>query len=76
MINIEKIKESLKQRIDNLSENKLNDVSLFLKSLETENNKAKILSFAGIWNNIDDEVFNELTQNLEDRRKNKRTSFF
>lgn len=76
MISIKELKERLKRRIDNLSEDKLNDVSQFMESLEIGNNKGKLLSFAGSWNDIDDETFNELTKNLEDRRKNNRTRFF
>lgn len=76
MISIKELKERLKKRIDNLSEDKLNDVSQFLESLEIENNKGKLLSFAGSWNDLDDETFNELTKNSENRRKNNRTRFF
>lgn len=76
MISIKELKERLKKRIDNLSEDKLNDVSQFLESLEIENKKGKLLSFAGTWNDLDDETFNELTKNSENRRKNNRTRFF
>lgn len=75
MISIKELKERLKRRIDNLSEDKLNDVSQFLESLEG-NNKGKLLTFAGSWNDLDDETFSELTNKLEDRRKNNRTRFF
>lgn len=76
MISIRELKERLKRRIDTLSEDKLNDVSQFLESLEIGNNKGKLLSFAGSWIDMDDEVFNELTKKLENRRKNNRTRFF
>lgn len=76
MISNKELKESLKRRIDNLSEDKLNDVSHFMESLEIGNNKGKLLSFAGSWSDMDDETFNELTNRLEDRRKNNRTRFF
>ena len=75
MLSIKELKERLKSRIDTLSEDKLNDVSQFLESLETGSNKGNLLSFAGSWNDIDDETFNEFTKNLEDRRKNDRTRF-
>lgn len=76
MISIKELKERLKRRIDNLSEDNLNDVSQFLESLERGNNKGKLLTFAGSWNDLDDETFSELTNRLEDRRKNNRTRFF
>lgn len=76
MISIKELKERLKRRIDNLAEDKLNDVSQYLESLEIGNNKGKLLTFAGSWNDLDDETFNELTNQLEDRRKNNRTRFF
>jgi len=76
MISIKELKERLKRRIDNLAEDKLNDVSQYLESLEIGNNKGKLLTFAGSWNDLGDETFNELTNQLEDRRKNNRTRFF
>ncbi|MFN6945723.1 MAG: hypothetical protein ACK4ND_12320 [Cytophagaceae bacterium] len=75
MISIKELKERLKRRIDNLSEDKLNDVSHFIESLEIGNNKGKLLSFAGSWNDMEDETFNELTNRLEYRRKNNRTRY-
>lgn len=69
------LKEKLKQRIDRLPEEKLNDVSRFIESLEKENNKTKVLSFAGSWSDMDDDTFNELI-NVINRRKNSRTRFF
>ena len=76
MISIKELKERLKRKIDNLSEDKLNDVSQFMEFLEIGNNKGKLLTFAGSWNDIDDETFSELTNKLEDRRRNNRTRFF
>ena len=76
MISIKELKERLKRRIDSLAEDKLNDVSQYLESLEIGNNQGKLLTFAGSWNDLDDETFNELTNQLEDRRKNNRTRFF
>ncbi|MBT0810136.1 hypothetical protein KIH41_02425 [Litoribacter ruber] len=70
------LKDKLKRRIDHLSEDKLHDVSQFLESLEKRNNKGKILSFAGCWSDLEDDIFNELTRDLEGRRKNNRTRFF
>jgi hypothetical protein len=76
MIDIKKLKDKLKLRIENLSEDKLNHVSRFLESLEKGNNKTKVLSYAGVWTDMDDDTFKELTDNIAERRKNNRTRFF
>jgi len=76
MMSINELKERLKRKIDTLSEDKLNDFSLFMESLDTGNNNGKLLSFAGSWDDMDDVTFNDLTRNLKDRRKNNRTRFF
>ena len=70
------LKERLIKKIENLSPEKLQDLSRFLESLETENNKMKILKYAGSWADLDGETFDELTNNLENRRKSNRTRFF
>ena len=76
MISIKELKERLKRKIDNLPEDKLNDVSQFMEFLEIGNIKGKLLTFAGSWNDIDDETFSELTNKLEERRRNNRAKFF
>jgi len=70
MMSIRELKERLKKRIDSLSEDKLNDVSNFMESIEKRNQKGKLLSFAGSWKDLEDEIFNDLSRDLEDRRKN------
>lgn len=70
------LKQRLIKRIENLSPEKLQDLSRFLESLETENKKLKVLTFAGSWADLDGEAFDELTNNLENRRKSNRTRFF
>lgn len=73
---IKQLKERLIKRIENLSPEKLQDLSKFMESLETENNKMKVLTFAGSWADLDEETFDGLTENLENRRKSNRTRFF
>ena len=70
------LKERLIKRIENLSPKELQDLSRFLESLETENNKMKVLTFAGSWACLDVETFDELTNNLENRRESNRTRIF
>jgi hypothetical protein len=76
MINVQELKDRLKKRIDALPEEKLKTVSRFLESVEGGLSKAKLLSFAGSWTDLDEDTFKELTTNLEARRKNNRAKFF
>ncbi|WP_154853395.1 hypothetical protein [Cyclobacterium xiamenense] len=76
MINTKQVKQRLKERIDNLSEDKLRDIEEFIESLEPKDKKAAFLSFAGSWDDLDDETFRAFTNNLEERRKTKRLRFF
>lgn len=65
----DKLRQRLISRIKHLSEDKLNSVEGYLNQLETEiMNKADILSFAGIFKNLDQEAMDELTVNLPERR--------
>lgn len=75
MVSIKDLKERLKIRIDNLSVEKLNNVSEFIESLESENNKAQLLSVAGSWSDLKGEAIDELTNGLVDRRNNNRSRF-
>ena len=39
----------------------------FVKQLSEKSRKERILSFAGIWKDLDDEIFDDLTKNLPKR---------
>ncbi|WP_439483840.1 hypothetical protein [Cyclobacterium plantarum] len=75
MISAKQLKERLKERIDGLSEAKLRDMEAFMESLESKPKKEDLLSFAGVWNDLDEETFNEFTNNLGERRKTNRVRF-
>ncbi|MFO7925027.1 MAG: hypothetical protein R6U58_15190 [Bacteroidales bacterium] len=68
------IRHQLIRRIQRIRADKLRQLDDYAAKLEENiSNKEKILSFAGAWENIEGEIFNELTDNLINRRqKNKR----
>ena len=64
------IRSLLIRRIQRIPSNKLNELSQLITKLElTSSNKEKKLSFAGAWANIDSETFNNLTENLIEKRQ-------
>ncbi len=70
MITETQIRSLLIRRIQRIPSNKLNELSQLISELEvTSSNKEKNLSFAGAWANIDSETFNNLTENLIEKRQ-------
>ncbi len=74
MISDTQIRNQLLRRINRIRADKLRQLDDYAAKLEeTFNNKDKILSFAGAWENIDDDLFNDFTDRLITRRqRNKR----
>lgn len=74
MISDTQIRNQLLRRIHRIRADKLRQLDDYAAKLEENiSNKEKILSFAGAWENIDGDIFNELTDNLITRRqRNKR----
>jgi len=68
------IRNQILRKIQRIPADRLKELGVFLSKLEESTNKKdKNLSFAGAWENIDDNLFNEFTDNLIDRRqRNKR----
>jgi hypothetical protein len=68
------IRDQLMRRIQRIRADKLKQLDDYAAKLEENiNNKEKILSFAGAWDNLDDDLFNDLTEKLMTRRQdNKR----
>lgn len=68
------IRNQLLRKIQRIPAEKLRELNDFVSKLEqTTNKKDKILSFAGAWEDMDDSLFEELTDNLISKRKrNKR----
>jgi len=74
MISDSQIRSQIIRQIQRIPPEKLKELEEFISNLDQSiTKKAKILSFAGAWLNIDDSVFNELTENLiANRLKNRR----
>ena len=74
MITDAQIRNQIIRQIQRIPPEKLKELEDFILKLdESKNKKAKILSFAGAWKNIDGSVLNDLTENLiSSRLKNKR----
>ena len=64
------IRDQLIRRIQRIRADKLKQLDDYAAKLEkTIHNKEKILSFAGAWENLDDDLFNDLTNKLTTRRQ-------
>jgi hypothetical protein len=74
MITETKIRDKILKRINRIPVEQLTEVEKYLKMLESQNTKKKkILSYAGSWKDLDDEVFRQFTNELITRRQeNKR----
>jgi hypothetical protein len=72
MITETQIRSQLIRRIQRIPSNKLNELNELVSKLElTTSNKDKNLSFAGAWENLDSDTFDNLTVNLiENRQRN------
>lgn len=68
------IRQQIFRKIRRIPLEKLSDLNDYLSKFEqTSCISSKTLSFAGSWNNIDESVFDELTENLiSNRNKNTR----
>ena len=70
MISKSNIRQRLIQRIKKLSDDKLSSVENYINSLENDiKNKTEVLSFAGIFSDLDSETFEDLTSNLKVNRQ-------
>lgn len=71
-----KIRNQILRKIERMPEEQLTELDKFLKKLELEKTKKnKILSYAGAWKDMDDDIFREFTAELITRRQeNKRRS--
>ena len=73
MISDTQRKQQILRRIDRMSKEKLIELDKYLSGLEkVSSNKARTLSFAGAWEDIDDSVYKDLTDNLISNRKKNR----
>lgn len=68
------IRNQLLRKIQKIPNDKLKELNDYIAKLEGEpEKKSKVLSFAGAWSDIDNSVFQDLTENLiNNRQRNKR----
>ncbi|MEM9672502.1 MAG: hypothetical protein AAF992_07900 [Bacteroidota bacterium] len=64
------LRDKIINRISSLAQDKLQNVDEYIDMLEgTEKCKQKILSSAGIWKDMDDDIFQSLTAHLHANRQ-------
>lgn len=65
-----KIRNQILKMINRIPKEKLADIEKYLEKLESQNSKKKnILSYAGIWKDMDDDLLKEFTDQLIPRRQ-------
>jgi hypothetical protein len=71
-----KIRNRILKRIERISSEQLSALDEYLKKLEKQaTKKKKVLSYAGVWKDLDENIFREFTEELVVRRQeNKRRS--
>lgn len=70
MITEAKKRQQILKKINKIPLNKLKELEDFISILEQKiNKKTKLLSFAGTWENIEDSVLLDFTENLIENRK-------
>lgn len=68
-----KLRNNLIQKIQQLSDDKLEQVNDLLDEMEAhENSKQITLQLAGSWKDLNEELFNDLTSSLHYKRNNDR----
>lgn len=76
MIAETQIRSQILKRIKLIPSEKLDELNEFVSKLEKKSSrKEKILSYAGTWNKMDSDIFNELTDNLISNRQSNRRRF-
>lgn len=69
MIESNKLRQKIIERVKNLPDDQLNTLEGYLENLEKDiHQKSEILSFAGIFKDLDDATMDDLTTNLHERR--------
>ncbi len=70
MITTDKQRQKILDKIKNIPAEKLNSVELFIENLEkdNQNEKSTMLAFAGMFKDLDKDLFSDLTENLQVKR--------
>lgn len=67
------VRNTLVRKVLEIPAQKLRVLSDFISKLEnTESRKSDLLAFSGVWSDIDDSVFKDLTENLSQNRQSNR----
>lgn len=67
------IRNTLVRKVLEIPAKKLKSLSDFVSKLETTGSKkSDVLSFSGVWSDIDNSVFKDLTENLLQNRQSSR----
>ena len=67
------VRNTLVRKVLEIPPKKLRVLSDFISKLENEESrKSDLLAFSGVWNDIDDSVFKDLTENLSQNRQSNR----
>lgn len=74
MISDTDIRNQLIKRIQNIPPDMLSELNVLLTKLEkSASRKAKNLSYAGMWSDIDNDLFKDFSESLiQNRQRNKR----
>jgi hypothetical protein len=74
MISDTDIRNQLIKRIQNIPPDMLPELNVLITKLEkSASRKAKNLSYAGMWSDIDNDLFKDFSENLiQNRQRNKR----
>jgi hypothetical protein len=68
-----KLRNNLISRIQQLSTDKLTELSNLLSKVENQlKSKDRTLQFAGAWKDLDDDIFIDLTEKLHENRNKDR----
>jgi hypothetical protein len=66
----DKLKDKIINRINSLSRDKLKNIDEFIDKLENErHSKQEVLTYAGVWKDLEEETFQDLTEHLHAKRK-------
>ena len=73
MLTETQIRSQLLRRIQKIPSNRLNELNELVSRIEqTSTSKDKIMSYAGAWENLDSNTFEDLTENLLVNRQRKK----
>lgn len=68
-----RLRNNLIRKIQQLSTDKLTEITNLLSKIENQfKSKDKTLKLAGAWKDLDNDVFNDLTEKLHDNRAKDR----